>query len=317
MPDFSPMNAAELMDKVLDVYKKSFWMQIAFAAIIMVVGFVAIFVVVFVLTFALIFGLGIGVVADAGEWYYIAMILGMGLLLLPLFLLWQAFSSSGHILLSRQAFYGHKVRLGHMGLTRVLLRVATSLLAQIILMIPFILVSVAVLYALFIIASEFLLVHEWQFLVFTFFVIFLLSFLYLVYSHVFSLAIPVAVLEQKHFFATITRSFQLIRPDFWRVFGIRAIWFLVVFAFSSTAQGVFMILNMGIEWLANTAGMGWMALMMITGSLSWLITIAVSLLSAPLEHIMMALLYFNQRMKNEGLDLEIKLEKLSIGQGGI
>jgi hypothetical protein len=53
--DFSPMNTAELMDSVIDIFKKSFGKQIAFAAIVYVIAIAGTIALTFVFAILLMF----------------------------------------------------------------------------------------------------------------------------------------------------------------------------------------------------------------------------------------------------------------------
>lgn len=306
------MNAAELMDKVVDVYKKSFWKQIAFAAIVYTIAIVAFFVLTFALAIIISFVVVIAMVGG-GEEASFAVLVVAGLIVLPLILLWQAFSSSGHILLSRQAFYGHRVQLSHMGIFKVFLRVFTAILAQIVFAIPFIalVIGVVVVFANTIQNFFFMVDVSAAEVVGFFALILLLGIGYVVYSHLFSLSVAVAVFERRYFFDTIKRSFQLVKPEFWSILGIRVIWYFVGVGISFTAQGAFSLILMGWEMVADTVPMGFgitILLSLLTGSVG---SALVLLVIAPLDGIMQSLIYFNQRMKTEGLDIEIRLEKLA------
>ncbi|MCL2223715.1 MAG: hypothetical protein FWB96_01970 [Defluviitaleaceae bacterium] len=309
--EFSPMNAAELMDRVVDVYKKSFGKQIAFAAIVYAVAF---FGVVF-LTIALAVFLGgiMGVMGGAGLFVFgdtgFVVIIGLLLAIIPVILVWQAFSSSGHILLSKQAFYGHKVKLDFAGIFNVFLCVFSVLVAQIILSVPFVAAALGTVFV-FVYAgfADFPVLRTIGFFV----AVFVVSGAFLVYSNIFSLSVAVAVFERRYFFGAIGRGWLLVKPEFWRILGIRLLWWFVALAFSLSAQGVFAIITLLWDLIDAFIPVGFL----LSDSYIFLLTTyvgpaLVSLAVAPLSGIMEAVLYFNRRIKTEGLDLEIRLEKLS------
>jgi hypothetical protein len=316
--EFSPMNAAELMDRVVDVYKKSFGRQIAFAAIIWAIGFAAIFVLTFVLVFVFVFMFFDGFYVMSSTRDIVGFLIVASVVVVPAVLVWQAFASAGHVLLSRQAFYGHKARLKHMGLFRVFFRVFTALLAQVILIIPFVLGAIGVFFAFVFLFDGVLAGAGVVFvLIVAFIVMGLLLFGFLVYSHIFSLSVAVAVFEQRYFFGTVSRSLQLIRGSFWKTFGVRTIWIVVGYVVTLSAQGVFTLAGTGWDSVSGTHGLGYNANEFMAFLLGFLAPIFVSILAAPLGGIMQSLIYFNQRMKKEGLDIEIKIEKLSMGQTSV
>lgn len=306
--EFSPMNTAELMDRVMDLYKKSFWKQIAYAAILGVVAFVALFALSFVLALVFILFTNFGDSPDA-------ILLMVLLLALPLILMWQAFSGAGHILLSRQAFYGHKVRLKGMRLRKVVPRVTSALIAQILLLIPYFIICFVVLYLIIEFGNaSFLDPIAYTLAVGRFLVVFLiLGFGYLVYYNVFALSIPVAVFERRSFFGTIRRSWELTKPNFWKLFGTRLIWYIVIGAFYGSIQGLAVLFELASGLFGGTfhVGAGYETLI---GSLLMILSYLAMFLVMPLDGILQALIYFNQRMKHEGLDMEIRIEKLSVSK---
>ena len=52
--DYAPMNSAEVLDRAVDVYKKSFWKQVAFSTIAGIIS------VVFSLTAGTVWSLSVG-----------------------------------------------------------------------------------------------------------------------------------------------------------------------------------------------------------------------------------------------------------------
>jgi vacuolar-type H+-ATPase subunit I/STV1 len=138
----------------------------------------------------------------------------------------------------------------------------------------------------------------------------MVAFVYLALSNVFSISIAVAVYERRYFFGTIKRSWQLVKNDFWNILRIRTMWYLVIFAVMVSAIGMFVLLMsilnavVGAVSIFGIVGMGLISLFGFLGML------AASLLSAPLDGIMQAMIYFNQRMKTEGFDIELRLVKL-------
>ncbi|MCL1844792.1 MAG: hypothetical protein FWF77_02700 [Defluviitaleaceae bacterium] len=309
--EFSPMNAAEIMDKVVDVYKKSFWRQMAWAAIFYVAAFfgtmIFAFITVFLLSFVTIFLVTAGM-DDANVFGVFG--LAVVALLLPLFLLWQATTSTGHILLAKPEFYGYRKKIFEAGLLKVILRVLTALLAQILFAVPFFIVAAAAL-IVFLTSVENFFIMESPVAFFSFLaLIAAIGLGYLAYSHVFSLSVAVAIFEDCYFFGTIKRSWELVKTDFFRTLGIRTIWFIVVMVVSSTIQGAFQLLTQ--------------LSVLIAGAVPWFVIITffvalfavfigpavAGLLTAPLDGIMQVSIYFNQRIKNEGFGVELRLEKL-------
>ena len=311
--NFSPMNAAELMDSVIDVYRKSFGKQIAFAAIAHAVLLAGIFAFAIVFTFAFVL-LGLTALMDNSvtSGTVIVILVGAFTVILPIMLVWSAFTVSGHIMLSRQAFYGHSIRIEFKKIFKSIFCVITTILAQIILFIPIVAFLCVVIYLF---ATEYLWdATAYAGIIGIIAVFFLIAVGIFIFSNIFSLAVAVAVFERRHFFGAIFRSWELVKPEFWRILGIRTIWTFVAFSFSFSAQMLSAVALPALSYLdyvmpSAIVGIAGIFVMFVT---NFAIPVAITLLVAPLEGILPALIYFNRRIKSEGMDLEIRLEKLQV-----
>jgi hypothetical protein len=135
---------------------------------------------------------------------------------------------------------------------------------------------------------------------------------FFVFTNIFSLSVAVAVFERRYFFGTIARSWELVKPEFWRILGVRTIWIFVTSAISISSSGVFSLAMMAWTLLSDfmpigVGIIGSLFLMLITNFIG---PAVIALITMPLDGILQALIYFNRRIKSEGLDLEIRLEKL-------
>ena len=286
--NFSKMNTAEVMDRVFDVYRKSFFKQLGFSAIVGVIAFVLIFAItVMMLTMGTLFFAFFAITGvehfPAGNAAIIPAIIFLGIMVL-LYLLWQSVASAGHILLSEQAFYGRAMKLQFGNVLAVAVRVFSAFLAQVILVIPVIALAGGAFYLSALLAG-----NAFQIAVFAagFFGV-------IVYLNIFLFAVAVAIFENRMFMKAIQRSWELVRGEFWKLFGIRVLWFMVIMVITYATYGLLAVGGM----IANFE------------LLFALINIILGFAIMPLDGIMQAVLYFNQRIKREGLDLEIKLEHL-------
>lgn len=306
-----PMNAAEIMDKVVDVYKESFWKQIAFAAVFYIVAFIGgiIMGIAGIFFIALVMGAVVGTGFYGANFFAIVGLFAL-VLMLPLILFWQAATATGHIVLAKQALYGFKIKIFDRGLLKILLRVITALLAQIIFAIPYFIVAIASFLVFVTMVDNFFIFES----LLAFFgltgLIAAIGFGYLAYSHVFSLSVPVAVFEDRYFFGTIRRSWELVKTDFWRMLGIRMLWFGVIAIITSSLQAIFSMINSLVGLLAGTIPVFFILaffVMMFTGFVG---PALATMLTSPMDGLMQATIYFNQRVKNEGFDVEMRLDKL-------
>jgi len=306
--EYLPMNVAALMDRVFDIYKTTFLYQFAFSIVIslassmLLFGAVFVFVIVGVIMYA----------AFANEAAIIVIVIIGLLILLPLYMAWVYLSSSGHIYISKQAFYKEKLTLPFKETLRALLRVMSVGIAQFILMLPPLIFLAFVFIAASFVADigwdlgQFFVLHPAFIIIAS--IIFGLAFV--AYLNIFALSVPVAIFEKRLFFSAVIRSFQLLQGDFWRILGLRVLWFFMVLLFSYSAQGLLMLV-FGIITFIGGDMYSLIGLWTLTSIFQVYASMAVSLLIAPMEGIMSALIFFNQKIKKDGLDIEISLEHLS------
>jgi len=313
MTDFSPLTAAGLYDRAIYIYKKSFGKQIAFAAIYGVISYVALFVVSFFLIFVFAFIAAIiGAAADSPT----GIIVVFSITFLSLFIMWMSISSAGHIILSRQALYGHNVKLNVKQLMRVSMRVFLTMLAQVIVSLPFIGLGVFLFRAIFLTWTH---ANDW--LTLAVFVTLFIS--YMLYLNIFSLAIAASVFEQKSFMSALVRSWELVRDKFWQVAAIRALWIVVILAVWSAVYGALFLFNMLMDFLFGLVNLGVLG----TGVTAFftVVTVIASFIAMfaimPMDGVFHATMYFDRRIKKEGFDIEIRLERLKesdgVGNGGL
>ncbi|MCL2203336.1 MAG: hypothetical protein FWB88_05305 [Defluviitaleaceae bacterium] len=305
--EYYPMNAAELLDRVFDVYKKSFWKQLAYAAIVGAAGFVAMGF------FTMLLGVGIVVsVLMFAPTAVFAGLLAFLFLFIPFILFWQAAISTGSILLSRQAFLGQRVKLPMFQLMRRIGRVTLALLAQVIVAVPYLAIVGGILFLFFwFVDVPYAL---WMTRVYvTFSIVILLAAIagFFMYMHIFSLAVAVAVNERVMFFRALHRSFVLVKEDFWRLLGVRVMWWLIVLVLSMATQGVLSLVPMLVGVLA-AGSYTFVPMMLGLQLILGIFSVGLSFAMYPLDGIMVSLMYFNQRIKHEGFDIEIAVERMNI-----
>lgn len=308
-PDFLPMNAATLMDRVFDLYKNTFKIQIAFSLIIGIISSALMMIL------GILMVLGMVIVAElTGDIDIVVIIIIILLGILPLALSWMYLSASGHILISKQAFYGEPVELPLRDAVRAFGRVISAAVAYILLSAPWLILLAFIIFSTYTgyggVFNFLYMVHPLVLLL----IGLAYSVLYVIYSNLFALSVPVAIFERRIFFATVTRSFQLIKGDFWRILGLRLLWMFLVFLFSYSAQGLAMaVFGIAVAIEGNIAGFGafWAADALMSAQL--FVSLLVGVLVGPMEGIMTALIYFNQKIKKDGLDIEIGISRLKRG----
>ncbi|MGK5628589.1 hypothetical protein [Streptomyces sp. URMC 123] len=123
----------------------------------------------------------------------------------------------------------------------------------------------------------------------------------------FSLAPPALMLERQDVLASMRRSAKLVRGAWWRVFGIQlltALLLLLVSAIIEVPAAVVGVIIGGedtLDWLSGEgASAGW-PFLIATG----VGTVISSTITFPISAGVTALLYMDQRIRREALDLEL------------
>ena len=119
-----------------------------------------------------------------------------------------------------------------------------------------------------------------------------------------SLAAPTYVLERIPVTAALRRSFQLVRTQWWRVFAILLLGGLIAVIISSILSVPF---TLGATFLDTSADptdpfAGTSTLGLVLTSVG---TILASTVTAPFSAGISGLLYFDQRIRREALDIEL------------
>ncbi|MFJ4968942.1 hypothetical protein [Streptomyces sp. NPDC088755] len=123
----------------------------------------------------------------------------------------------------------------------------------------------------------------------------------------FALAAPALMLERQGIIAALRRSAKLVRGAWWRTFGILALTYLLVILigfFVSIPFGVVAVIADGTDvsefFEGGAASFGWPFLI-----ISGIGEVIVSTLVYPFVAGVMALLYVDQRIRREALDLDL------------
>lgn len=123
----------------------------------------------------------------------------------------------------------------------------------------------------------------------------------------FALAAPALMLERQSIVAALRRSAKLVRGAWWRTFGILALTWLLTFLLTflvSIPFGAIAVIADGTDvsefFSSNPPSFGW-PFLIITG----IGEVIVSTLIYPFVAGVMALLYVDQRIRREALDLDL------------
>ena len=112
---------------------------------------------------------------------------------------------------------------------------------------------------------------------------------------------PVVVLERAGVIQSIRRSWRLAVPDFWRVWGIRALSVLIAWLVQTVVSGPLSLIAVGSVVASGQPEIGVVPLALITAG-----GIVAGTLTAPFSSGVLALLYIDRRMRAEGLDVTLQ-----------
>ena len=327
---FSYMNAAEVMDKVFDVYKQSFLYQIGLNFCVYTIGAVVLYILI--LAFALT-GVFIDIFTSISRETavsapgLIALIAAGGAVLLWIVIIYSNLGAAASSFLSWQSYSNKPIDFtGALKSTfKSFLHIASVSLAEMISAIPVIILTGLAVYAAF--AGQGVFTGEYwassyfyQFFtplnVFLLIIIILTgTIILIIVFNYFALALPIAIFDRKHFFNALINSYQLMKGDFWRILGIRIVFAGVVILINYSFSGLSGILIGVSSALSNSFAPNQYGLMLSGIIIQYIVSFATSVLVMPLTGIFTAIIFFNQKIKKEGLDLAMQLEILERANG--
>lgn len=118
-----------------------------------------------------------------------------------------------------------------------------------------------------------------------------------------ALAPPALVLEKQRIIPAIRRSSRLVKGSWWRTLGILVLAWLLATILGQIIQTPFGLLGFGTGYFAPTDEITAPGLIDLT--LAGLGVIVASAITLPFQAGVTALLYIDQRMRREGLDIEL------------
>ncbi|MGY0061203.1 glycerophosphoryl diester phosphodiesterase membrane domain-containing protein [Streptomyces sp. LZ34] len=123
----------------------------------------------------------------------------------------------------------------------------------------------------------------------------------------YSLAAPALMLEKRGLSAAMRRSAKLVRGAWWRMLGIQLLALLIAFVVSAVVEIPTSIVGMAV---GGDNAMDWLSGESVSVSWTFLVTIGIggviaSTITLPISAGVTALLYVDQRIRHEALDLEL------------
>jgi uncharacterized membrane protein len=117
-----------------------------------------------------------------------------------------------------------------------------------------------------------------------------------------AVAAPALLLENLGVFAALTRSYRLVRGNFWRVLGIGLLTALITGIMRQVFTVPFALIGALLGLTQNDGGFGAALIQILVGDIG---TILAGAVLYPFTAGVSALLYLDLRMRREGLDVDL------------
>jgi len=313
------MNTAEILDKVFDIYKKTFFQQLLRVFIVSTVSSV---LYIITLIFIMIFGLVLApriVSYNSASSGAATVILFVVVILFALVTGYIASANSAAALsICAQAFYGKKPNFNKT--FKEALRGSPRVFsANILVFLMYIPLAAGIMFLLYVTGffgvfgydpSYFYDLDMWPVrrirIIITIIGIILLIVPGAIYIQtITSCATGSALFEKTPFHMAIRRSLILTKGARFKISLVLIIWSFVNFAVSYSFMGIFTIIS-GLTAYLDYQTLN--SLLFILPFLQFLVSVLIFLLMAPFKDIIISLIYFNQKIKKEGLDIILELE---------
>lgn len=310
------MTLAEIMDRAIEILKKYIKTIILFTLAFGVVMFIFVFLLIIIM--AVFAGVSFGIVKSAVPFIVsvvIALIIGITISLVQ---------NIGMIKISSQEFLEGEV------LTDTALKASFKnifkaggiVLCSIGLFIPVIAVIGWAGYNLFKHLEEVLPLMSTGFISNTNIILLIISAVLFVLISIFVILCCITLimfsfhaltLENKGVFASMKRSFNLVKHSFWKLLGCTILISLTLYGIRFSIDSFFALIGGLIYLFMKFLNIPQDLLSMVTMAATYLqfpLSIVYWLLVSPIGYIMITLLYFNERFKKEGFDLTLRLKEI-------
>ncbi|WP_432666377.1 glycerophosphoryl diester phosphodiesterase membrane domain-containing protein [Wukongibacter baidiensis] len=314
--DFSAMSYTDVLDKAFNIHKKNIGTSALYLLIFYVISLITSFVLIFigVISFSVVFlniiddiqGDFLGNDISAGS---ITTFTSIFIIILFLTYFIRFIREAGIIEIASKGLLNKRVRLEKaLGQAfKNIPRILSILLAYSIIFIPIICV-----FAYLIFMSG--LIEQVDQLSIGMIILGLgAACIYGYFATIFMFSIPVAVIEKLYFFKALKRSRILVKDCFWKLLGINILFYITVAAITYSTYSILGIFG-GLLYIIiksfSSDESTLAALLMIGNLLRVPLQLLFSLFISPVTGIFLTALYYNQRFKKEGYDMQLKLERL-------
>lgn len=315
------MNASEILDGTIAIYKKSFTQQVIVTAVMATATSVITAVMAGIFAVAGIVGMVNGAAGGVVTPLFILLAALAAILLIAALYMLNTATTAANMELARQVFAGEKpdARRAFSAALRALPRMFTVAIAEILMTAPVYAVLAGVVAAAAM-RTPSSMWRPWLGDIETFpaaFAALVLAFtaaafaLTLFIITLNSAAMPASLFENRFFFGAVGRSVALVKKDYWRVMGLIVLSTLMIQGVYYSFTSIIQLFNAAVNMLSGSLADGTSFLLLMISLFGSMASFGVSLLLTPLYGIFSALLYMNQRIRHEGLDIEIRIDILA------
>lgn len=161
--------------------------------------------------------------------------------------------------------------------------------------------------------SSFIIEHEVLFFIILITIMMLVTIIISLFTSFSTFFLCAITIEKRGVIASIKDSYSLMKKYIWKVIGSMLAFELTTYAFTVSLQS-FLALLIGILYIImeilNFTEYSLIIINVVVLLFRWPLMILFWLIISPLKKIMIALLYYNQRFKNEGYDMELRLMEM-------
>lgn len=143
--------------------------------------------------------------------------------------------------------------------------------------------------------------------------IFIAALVLLAYCTLFSFSLHAITIEGKGVFSALKRSYQLVKNNFWKLFGSYLLFYLTIYAINGSLNSLLAVMSSIVYFFLKFLNVQLDYSVFLTLVVSygrWPLNILSWLVISPVVTIMVTLMYFNQRFKKEGYDIVLKLREI-------
>lgn len=315
------MNTAEILDKVFYLYKKTFFYQLLRILIIGTVSSILYFVIIFAVAIAGLAGMMSFFTSGEISTSTIIIVILIVLLILTAAFFIAAANTSASLSICKQAFYEKKPAFNQTIKETIkgAPRVFSVYLLLFLIYVPLFVIAVFYINALELFNGFSLLFEtgslnfDSAYAITSLVGLVLITIVCIIYIQTLSCcAAGCAVYEKLPFIRAFKRSLQLTVDYRFKISLVLILWFAVNYAISATISSLSTIPTI-LTTVFNSALMENMLFTPVLMLFQYILMIVSSLLMAPFGSIILSVIYFNQKIKKEGLDIIIELETESAG----